>query len=350
MQPVIEVLSGALKKQVVRCQQIYSGNSRVYEVQSTDGEICIAKFYPLSKGDKRDRLGVEYQTLSYLWQCGLRETPRPLYVDDGHAFALYEHIEGEPIPPEEITENDIAAAAAFAGDLARVARRKDSSRLPDASEACFSRQCYVASVHKRLAACERLEPSSELHAAAAEFIKKQFSPLFREVEARFRNSSEDNCKAWEWELPRAERTLSPSDFGFHNSIRRNDGRIAFVDFEYFGWDDPAKLIVDFTHHPAMKLSCALASSFRERIISATPDNRDLVFRVKALYPLLGLKWCLIMLNEFLPLALERRIAARGIRDLENTLSNQLDKAKLKLAEVESAISKGKDGYMEIDHE
>jgi hypothetical protein len=350
MQPVADILAEVLKNPIVRCQQVYSGNSRVYEVQTEGDEVCIAKFYPAPNGDKRDRLGVEYRALSYLWDCGIRDIPRPLYVDRDRSFALYERIEGKRIAPEDITENDIAAAASFAGELSQIAGRDDSATMPDASEACFSHACYATSVRRRLAACERFELVTELHAAAAAFIEKEFVPLFREVEGKYQQRCEEMNQDWDRELSRAERTLSPSDFGFHNAIRRSDGCIAFVDFEYFGWDDPAKLIVDFAHHPAMKLSVAFASKFRERIISTIPGNADLASRVSNLFPLLGLKWCLIMLNEFLPQSLERRMAAGAIRDLQNVLSGQLNKAKSKLSEVEAVVSKGKDANMGIDYE
>ena len=56
----------------------------------------------------------------------------------------------------------------------------------------------------------------------------------------------------EAELPVEQRTLSPSDFGFHNALRRPDGRVVFLDLEYFGWDDPAKMISDFLLHPALE--------------------------------------------------------------------------------------------------
>ena len=40
------------------------------------------------------------------------------------------------------------------------------------------------------------------------------------------------------------RILSPSDFGLHNTISKKN-KLYFFDFEYFGWDDPIKLICDF---------------------------------------------------------------------------------------------------------
>ena len=33
--------------------------------------------------------------------------------------------------------------------------------------------------------------------------------------------------------------ILPGDFGFHNAIRTTKG-VKFIDFEFAGWDDPAK--------------------------------------------------------------------------------------------------------------
>ena len=42
--------------------------------------------------------------------------------------------------------------------------------------------------------------------------------------------------------------MSPSDFGFHNVIKKDDF-LYFIDFEYAGLDDPVKLICDFYCQP-----------------------------------------------------------------------------------------------------
>ena len=59
---------------------------------------------------------------------------------------------------------------------------------------------------------------------------------------------------FEERIPRTQQILSPSDLGFHNCIKGNDGLLTFIDFDYFGWDDPVKLTCDFLLHPGMVLS------------------------------------------------------------------------------------------------
>ena len=51
-------------------------------------------------------------------------------------------------------------------------------------------------------------------------------------------------------LDQQDRCLSPSDFGFHNALAQGE-TVRFIDFEYAGWDDPAKTVCDFFHHPGV---------------------------------------------------------------------------------------------------
>ena len=58
------------------------------------------------------------------------------------------------------------------------------------------------------------------------------------------------------------RSLVPSDFGFHNALRDERGRLTFIDFEYFGWDDPVKLTADVMLHPGTPVASELRLRFR----------------------------------------------------------------------------------------
>jgi hypothetical protein len=135
------------------------------------------------------------------------------------------------------------------------------------------------------------------------------------------------------------RTLSPSDFGFHNARRRADGSLVFLDFEYFGWDDPAKLTADILLHPGMVLSAEEDKRFRRGLAGINREDETYGARLSALWPLFGLRWCLILLNEFLPERWLRRAYADGGRDRETARARQLDKAEAMLRRVEE----GKDG-------
>ncbi len=130
------------------------------------------------------------------------------------------------------------------------------------------------------------------------------------------------------------QTLSPSDFSFHNALRRADGGLAFLDFEYFGWDDPVKLVSDFLWHPAMTLSAAQASRFA-RGAHELFAAQDATYgsRLRAYFPLFGLKWCTIMLNEFVADDWNRRQFAGQQRKRERVKAEQLHKSRALCEEV-----------------
>ena len=93
------------------------------------------------------------------------------------------------------------------------------------------------------------EQSSELQ----QFLKNEFEPLAKEI-ISWSKFSWPNNPGFTESIQKEKLTLSPSDFGFHNSLRSQNENLIFHDFEYFGWDDPVKLISDFSHHAAMNLS------------------------------------------------------------------------------------------------
>lgn len=132
-------------------------------------------------------------------------------------------------------------------------------------------------------------------------------------------------------IARSNRTLSPSDFGFHNAVRRG-GALVFLDFEYLGWDDPAKMIADFVLHPAMSLPRPSGVRFEREMMALFAGDQRLALRLEVLYPLTALKWCLLILNEFLPGAWARRRFARAeLPPRDAVLARQLAKARRMLA-------------------
>ena len=127
--------------------------------------------------------------------------------------------------------------------------------------------------------------------------------------------------------------LSPSDFGFHNALYSKNKNLIFHDFEYFGWDDPVKLISDFSHHAAMNLTKEIEQLWFSGVSKIY--GKYLLARLQAAWPLYGLNWCLIILNEFKDEAWNRRRSAdyskSNLRD--EHLAIQLAKSKNKLNEL-----------------
>ena len=120
-----------------------------------------------------------------------------------------------------------------------------------------------------------------------------------------------------------------SDFGFHNAILKESGDLVFLDFEYFGRDDPVKLMADFIWHPGMKLSHSQKIDWVKGAFRIFDDNLGLSKRFSSALPLYGLKWSLIVLNEFLEDGWHKRsYANNNLKNLHNKkLASQLIKDK-----------------------
>lgn len=330
-----EALTRLAGTPIVQCEGVGAGrNSRVYKVIDDDGRVYLAKHYFAHRGDARDRLQVEFSGLQFLWNHGVREIPQPIAADWTARWALYEYVEGASVPPEIVTSQEIGMAVEFLSALKALRDQPDSRHCPVASEACFSIQAIFGQLQERIKRFPHDDGGPAHLTALHAFVREQFLPAGQTIRAWCDANAEPCGIALTRELRDEDRTLSPSDFGFHNAIRRPDGRLVFVDFEYFGWDDPAKMIVDMLLHPAMTLSDALKREFVARLLPRFDDPEALARRVRMVYPLWGLKWCLILLNEFVPLdRLRRGFAKPAAAQRQDVYRRQLAKAQQLLQRI-----------------
>jgi hypothetical protein len=134
-------------------------------------------------------------------------------------------------------------------------------------------------------------------------------------------------------LTAAERCLSPSDFGFHNSLHDGQGRFSFIDFEYAGWDDPAKLLCDFLLHPGIPVDVELLSYLLTPLDKAGLLPPPVRRRSRDLYPLLVLRWCCIILNVFVPEHAARRQFSDKAWNKQAAQATQLAKARYMLQKI-----------------
>ncbi len=336
-----------LHTEVLSLQDISGGrNSRIYQVQCADFQQYAVKYYFQHTADTRDRLHVEFSALRFLWEHDIRCIPQPFVVDEQSQCAVYEYIDGQKLQAEDLTKHDVHEAARFLTRLKELRHADGSNALPAASEACFSIEATVGNLDARLQRLFQAQKTNEQYDALHQFLHNDFSPAFQEIKKWIQATLKESGIPYTQEIDDRERTLSPSDFGFHNAIKRShderpekkaDRQIVFLDFEYFGWDDPAKMISDFLLHPAMELNEELKQEFVTQVLSNFSEFRRLAKRLQLVYPLFGLKWCMILLNEFVHADLLRRNFVRsGIgeanmaRDLQ---FKQLTKSQSMLSKI-----------------
>ncbi len=232
----------------------------------------------------------------------------------------------------DIRDRDMVYAVGFLGRLKRLNQKAYPQNMPAASDACFSIRAVIASVEGRLNRFADVGEKSREYIELESFLRSDLKPFLELLRQWAQRQCASKGISFDEEIPLQQRALSPSDFGFHNAIRGENDRIIFLDFEYFGWDDPAKTTVDLLLHPAIALSERMKKIFVCGMLNTFGDNLRLADRVRIVYPLFGLKWCLILLNEFVPRELERRnFAGMHLEALKSVRQGQLQKAGHMLA-------------------
>lgn len=297
-----------------------SGNNRVYVAEAPGLDPVIAKFYFPGKTGEPDRLDAEWAFLRHAHSACPGAAPRPLARGTGERAALYEYIEGTKLSTGEVGAEAVKAASDF---IIAINRPGTGAELAPAREACFSPAEQIALVDRRF---ERLRtiPAEEVEATA---LVDGMTGFWSDLKARLASGFRDLRIDPERPVPLDERVISPSDFGFHNALVRPGGRIVFIDFEYAGWDDAAKLIADFFHQPAVSVDRVHWDVFVDAALTRSLDPSSARRRVALMRPIFGLKWCCIMLNRFLPDMESRSRFVDPTQDARAKKAEQHEKAR-----------------------
>jgi hypothetical protein len=308
-------------------------NSRIWRVRSSAGVFAL-KQYPPRHNDPRDRLSTEVGALRLFERRDIDVVPRVVGVDDQRGYALLSWIDGSDVV--RISDGDVDAAVGFLASVHALRKSPCAAAQPLAAEACLSGGEILRQVGERLAGLRNLTPPDE---QLVDFLEHSFATQFANWSASARSLAADAGLDFAGELPQEWRSLVPSDFGFHNSLRRSDGSLAFVDFEYFGWDDPVKMTADILLHPGRTLPLAQHARFRQaatRLYGA--DDKTFARRLSVYLPLFGCRWALIMLNEFIPALWRRRTLAGDSGSWSEAKTRQLGKAREFLAALPEKLT------------
>jgi hypothetical protein len=295
-------------------------NSRIYRVLRGSKSFAL-KHYPSSGQNPHDRLRVEVDALDLMIRHGITVVPRVLASDAARGYALFEWIDGKAV--DDATNEDIDAAVRFLAAIHGLRGVEAAHIQPPAAEACLSGAEIVVQIERRLA---RLSAVAVKEPALDAFIANEIRPLLEAMSFWVEAEYAARGLGFATPIPEAVRTLCPSDFGFHNALRTPSGRLVFIDFDYFGWDDPAKLSCDFLLHPGMRLSDACKRRFVAAIDVTYGADTAFRDRLRVLFPLFALRWCMILLNEFLPERWAYRLHAGTQSDWDVAKRRQLARA------------------------
>ena len=247
-------------------------------------------------------------------------------MDREDGLAAYEFVEGRALEASELQWTHVQAAIDFFLALNTPQARLLAQDLPTASEACFSVAGHLELVGHRVAGLAAGIPDTVDNAAAVTLVQQLESYWNALASHVLETATRDGFAAVSLQLPE-QRCISPSDFGFHNALLQADQRLRFLDFEYAGWDDPAKLVGDFFAQLAVPVPTEYFERFVAAIAAVFADSQGVVSRSRLLRPVYQVKWCCIAMNVFLPMHLARRQFANPGMDIAALLRQQVAKAQ-----------------------
>jgi hypothetical protein len=258
-----------------------SGNSSVFKIKIASGDVFAVKFYPSLVLDSRDRIGVEYEALNFFYSIEGINVPKPIAINAEDLLAVYEWIPGAR---PQINLSSVKAMLAFMKTSNDIRESADARRMKFAIDCCLSGESIQGQLLKRVSRLEAVVDDVDLE----KFINLKFKKLLNELDFESQILGPEFC------------CLSPGDFGPHNMIFDNQ-KYYFIDMEYFGWDDPVKQVCDVILHPGFILPKELSNFFLIESVKLY-GHYDTEFRNRLLKHFLpfGLRWILIILNEFLP--------------------------------------------------
>jgi thiamine kinase-like enzyme len=292
-------------------------NSKVLMIRHKNCKY-IVKDYCDHRKTTRSRLEAEYSFLQLLQRHGVSRVPKPLRKDVKHGYGLYSFVPGEHIRSPSIRH--VLGAAQFIEDINIQVPQENRKGIGNAAESCFSIQDHLDVVHERIQRLVRVsskQPGLGLYNEIVEsLIQEKYKQIHDQILVKYSGASRARP------INPKEKIISPSDFGFHNMLVHKDA-ISFIDFEYSGWDDPAKLWCDFSCQPEVPINEEQRECFVSTFSDWLPNYYAVKERSDDLLLLYRLKWCCIMLNGFTD---ERIVSERSMRKIqEEELDKQINK-------------------------
>ena len=294
-------------------------NNRVFRCGSVTN-YWVIKGYPPQQAGQQDRMQAEAEFLSYANLVTPIRVPELIEIDSARRCLVLQHVSGEAYP-EGITapNEDVQAAISFFSELNINLETARSMIKMDASEGFLSLKQHMQNV------CERIS-SMDIEHLPVVFkdkgrhklvqLRKQAMFVEKNLEAQIISGEVEDA------LDPQDRCLSPGDFGFHNAIKTTQG-IKFIDFEFAGWDDPAKAAIDFLLQPRVPIPRTMSLTFSGWLKCQT---RKMVLRQNALKPIIRLKWVCIILGFLKPERLASMLQVNQGTNIEKLIDERFASA------------------------
>jgi hypothetical protein len=290
---IAAIASDLLSEPVQRVTPVEGGGNNVlYRIETTNDSFAL-KQYRQNENDSRNRYTTETSATCLMQEYGIAHIPKFVVGDPALKVAIFTWVSGTHITnPSQENLTQVFDFIASLRHLRAVAENNTDIQL--ASESCLAINDIIDQTKGRQAKLLTVaNPDIQT------FLTQEFSPALSEIEQWTKGQARIHDIDIKSKLPQNFRILSPSDFGFHNALETENGEIVFLDFEYFGWDDPTKLIADFILHPGMSLSDWAVTKVFDLSSSLFTEYPAFRQKLDLVIPLYALRWCMILLNKYL---------------------------------------------------
>jgi len=290
------LMSNYFSGQTFSCERLTGGGNNVlWRAQSDAASKFVIKDYG---PDGKERLDREWAFLTKLAKNKVAHVSMPIWIDRTRQLACFSYLGGTKLRPQDVTKSYALQAAQFINRLSCVT----TTGLRYAKGSHFTLKGHLDEIEARV---KDLEISIEMYSktsALNSFIEGCVRPEWDRRKTLIKHIGRNDY------FSSITALASPSDFGFHN-ILSDEGALNFIDFEYAGIDDLAKLLADFSLMPAIPVTERNDHLFREAIFSDTELDKYFHKRLALLDYMFPIKWVCIILNVFLPLKTERILLA-----------------------------------------
>ena len=183
-----------------------------------------------------------------------------------------------------ITENQIIKIFKFIKKINTLNYKNEKFKY--AKDYCNNYSYYQIEIKRRI-----IEHKKKYHYKNNFLYKK----IINQIEKKFNNLKKINYFKNDLILKKKDLILSPCDFHLENMIFEK--KIIFIDFEYSGLDDPAKLYAVFFLQPNHIINKNIFNSSINKILFFK-KNMLIKKRILFLMPIIYLRWSLILMNNF----------------------------------------------------
>jgi hypothetical protein len=259
-------------------------NNKVFKILIKNKKYVL-KFFSSKSYSYKSRMKREISFLKLVKNFNIDNVPLLISYSYKENYILISYLEGYQL--SLISENELRSISNFIRNI----NKNKTKYAINAIDYCNSLKDHINLINKK---CRFFIKNANLNKDISYFLKYKFLPKKKLVIQNIKNNI--NKKKLYKKITLKEKIISPSDLSLLN-LKKNKKKLYYYDFEYAGLDDPLKLICDIICNPSNKFSNK--NLFSETILNNFGLNKKNHNLLDLFIPLHKLKWCLIILNEFI---------------------------------------------------